>query len=60
MHVEADDDADLMGALSAEGVPWLPSRRVAKEANGIYEMMLIHGAFRGGRRCQGGRALQPP
>ena len=29
MHVEGDVDADLMGALAAEGVPWLPSRWVA-------------------------------
>ena len=48
MHVEGGNDADLMGALAAEGVPWLPSRRVAREANGIYEMMLVHGVSRGG------------
>ena len=25
MHVEGDSDADLIGALAAEGVTWLPS-----------------------------------
>merc|ERR1712026_132976 len=60
MHVEADDDADLMGALSVEGVPWLPSRRVAREANGIYEMLLVHGVSCGDAAAKVAELYSPP
>ena len=60
MHVEADDDADLMGALAAEGVPWLPSRRVAREANSVYEMLLVHGVSRGDAAAKVAELYSPP
>ena len=47
MHVECDDDADLMSVLAAEGVNRLLARRTAREANYIYEMLLVHGVSRG-------------
>ena len=60
MHVEGDNDADLMGALAAEGVPWLPSRRAAREANGIYELLLVHGVSRGDAAAKVAELYSPP
>ena len=47
MRVEDDDDAFLMGALAAEGVTLRFDRQTAREANSIYEMLLVHGVSRG-------------
>ena len=60
MHVEDDGDAALMGALAAEGVPWLPSRRTAREANCIYEMRLVHGVSRGDAAAKVAELYSPP
>ena len=60
MHVEGDNDADLMGALAAEGVSWLPSRRTAREANCIYEKLLVHGVSRGAAAAKVAELYSPP
>ena len=60
MHVEGDNDADLMGALAAEGVPRLPSRRAAREANSIYELLLVHGVSRGDAAAKVAELYSPP
>ena len=60
MQVEGDNDADLMGALAAEGVPRLPSRRVAREANSIYELLLVHGVSRGDAAAKVAELYSPP
>ena len=60
MHVEGDDDADLMSVLAAEGVNWLLARRTAREANYIYEMLLVHGVSRGDAAAKVAELYSPP
>ena len=60
MRVEGDNDADIMGVLAAEGVTWIPSRRAAREANCIYEMLLVHGVSRGDTTTKVVELYSPP
>ena len=60
MHVEGDDDADLMSVLAAEGVNRLLTRRTAREANYIYEMLLVHGVSRGAAAAKVAELYSPP
>ena len=60
MHVEGDDDAFLMDALAAEGVSQSLGRQAAREANSIYEMLLVHGVSRGDAAAKVAELYSPP
>ena len=60
MRVEDDDDAFLMGALAAEGVTLCFDRQTAREANSIYEMLLVHGVSRGDAAAKVAELYSPP
>ena len=60
MRVEDDDDAFLMGALAAEGVTLRFDRQTAREANSIYELLLVHGVSRGDAAAKVAELYSPP
>ena len=60
MHVEGDDDAFLMHALAAEGVTRSFDWQTAREANRIYEVLLVHGVSRGDAAAKVAELYSPP
>ena len=55
-----DADGELSGALVKEGVPRCRTRRAAREANCIFEMLLVHGVSRGDAAAKVAELYSPP
>ena len=47
MHVEADGDEELLGALREGVVPGIRAKRAAREASRLYRCLLIAGVSHG-------------
>ena len=47
MHIEGDNEDELIEALTREGVSGLQTRRAAREANQLFDMLQIAGVSRG-------------
>ena len=60
MQVEDDDDAELLGALLQEGVVGPQTREAAREANKVYELVLMTGVSRGDAVAKVSELFSPP
>ena len=60
MKVEEDDEGELLGALVAEGLNRVLTPKAAREANSIYEMLLVQGVSRGDAAAKVAELYSPP
>ena len=60
VHVESDDDEALLDALAKDGLGRVLAPKVAREANCIYEMLLVHGVSRGDAVAKVAELYSPP
>ena len=60
MHIEGDNEDELIEALTLEGVSGLQTRRAAREANQLFEMLLIAGVSRGDAAMKITELFSPP
>ena len=60
MRVEDDDGEELIGALAEEGLGLPLSPNAAREANDIYEMLLVRGVSRGDAAAKVAELCSPP
>ena len=60
MQVEADDDAVLLEALRQEGVVGPQTQEAAREANKVYELLLVTGVSRGDAAAKVSELFSPP
>ena len=60
VHVESDDDEALLDALAKDGLGRILTPKAAREANCIYEMLLVHGVSRGDAVAKVAELYSPP